>query len=373
MNPKKLKKENDTGFASNTPETLFSQCTRFIAENLHQVDSFCGLPDLIGEQIFKRADSMQKFDLDDSSSFHSLSLFTESYKELVAYSLDFSDQYLGVNYCQDHLTLFTELREVNLAGCKLGDDHDILGHLGQLEWLLVLGLRQNFLSDKGIQKLTSPYRVCNKGPANLHSLDISENFEITGKCYKYLNPFNKLLKVDITSTQIKGNADLLKTWKFKPVKDDGSLPVISNIGWASNVVQRWMNAAINNIKTIRVKRKLTEAQQFYSKKRRLEEINSLQEPEITAMKTVSGYRLFLVRIEDSDIVQNKNGNASNYLGQSNGCKHKNQLPNSASTNLPKDLDGISDTDLFTMYKDTTKTVKLQQTLTLKSALNSPLW
>jgi hypothetical protein len=34
-------------------------------------------------------------------------------------------------------------------------------------------LRDNSLSDTGIQRFTSPYRVCNKGPAGLARLDIS--------------------------------------------------------------------------------------------------------------------------------------------------------------------------------------------------------
>ena len=36
-------------------------------------------------------------------------------------------------------------------------------------------LRDNSLSDTGIQRFTSPYRVCNKGPAGLARLDISGN------------------------------------------------------------------------------------------------------------------------------------------------------------------------------------------------------
>ena len=140
MNHKKLKKDNNSEFIKTSPECLLSQCIQYVAEHLCCVDSFFGLPDLIGEQIFKRANSLDKFNLDDKSSLHALAIFTNPYEELVASSLNLSYQHLGINYCQDHINLFTALREIDLTGCKLGDNHDLMSHLGQLEWYVRLSI-----------------------------------------------------------------------------------------------------------------------------------------------------------------------------------------------------------------------------------------
>ena len=133
MYPKKLKKHQDTEGLTKSPESLLSQCILYVAEHLCYVDSFYGLPDLVGEQIFKRADSLHKFDIDVPFSYHALSLFTQAYEEFVAFSLNLSHQYLGLNYSQEHFNLFTSLRELDLTGCGLDDDHDLLSDVGQLK------------------------------------------------------------------------------------------------------------------------------------------------------------------------------------------------------------------------------------------------
>jgi hypothetical protein len=61
----------------------------------------------------------------------------------------------------------------------------------------------------------------------------------------------------------QGNPDLLKTWKFKPMKDDGAK--INNTGWAGDIVQKWMKSAVDKAYSVRVKKNLTQAQQFCKK------------------------------------------------------------------------------------------------------------
>ncbi|CAG2226662.1 unnamed protein product [Mytilus edulis] len=208
MNGKRLKTHDISEERQKTPKRLLSQCIHYVADNLCYVDSFYGLPDLIAEQIFRKAESLDKFDLDDKNSFRALSIFTTVYEDLIISSLNLCNQYLGVNFCQDRLNLLTSLREIDLTGCRLGDEHDFLNDLGQLQRLEILCLSDNSLSDKGIQRLTCPYRVCGQGPAGLTKLDVSDNWEVTGKCYKYLNPFCKLTVIDVTSTQVKVSSHL---------------------------------------------------------------------------------------------------------------------------------------------------------------------
>ncbi|VDH90527.1 heat shock protein beta-11 [Mytilus galloprovincialis] len=133
MNGKRLKTHDISEERQKTPKRLLSQCIHYVADNLCYVDSFYGLPDLIAEQIFRKAESLDKFDLDDKNSFHALSIFTTVYEDLIISSLNLCNQYLGVNFCQDRLNLLTSLREIDLTGCRLGDEHDFLNDLGQLQ------------------------------------------------------------------------------------------------------------------------------------------------------------------------------------------------------------------------------------------------
>lgn len=371
MNRKRLKTHDISEERPKTPERLLSQCIHYVAENLCYVDSFYGLPDLIAEQIFRKAESLDKFDLDDNSSFHALSVFTTVYEDLIISSLNLSNQYLGVNFCLDRLNLLTSLREIDLTGCRLGDEHDFLNDLGQLPRLEILCLRDNSLSDKGIQRLTCPYRVCFQGPAGLTKLDVSDNWEVTGKCYKYLNPFSKLTVIDVTSTQVKGNPELLKTWKFKPVKDDGTLKTISNEGWASNVVQKWMKTAVFKATCVKVKKELTRTQQFYSKKRKRSTDDKLIDTESKNIRKVSGYRLHLVRLEITSKTVPDDSKQTDCSDVDKHSRYKSKRQNQSNNNSD-DIDN-SDTDLLSMYGNPAHAMKNDQKMTLQSALESGAW
>ncbi|XP_063410608.1 leucine-rich repeat-containing protein 42-like [Mytilus trossulus] len=371
MNGKRLKTHDISEERQRTPESLLSQCIHYVADNLCEVDSFYGLPDLIAEQIFRKAESLDKFDLDDKNSFHALSVFTTVYEDLIISSLNLSNQYLGVNFCQDRLNLLTSLREIDLTGCKLGDEHDFLNDLGQLQRLEILCLSDNSLSDKGIQRLTCPYRVCGQGPAGLTKLDVSDNWEVTGKVFKYLNPFSKLTEIDVTSTQVKGNPELLKTWKFKPVKDDGTLKKIFNEGWASDVVQKWMKTAVYKATCVKVKKELTKTQHFYSKKRKRSTEDKLIVTESKDIRTVSGYRLHLTRQEISSV---EVPDDSKQTDCSDVHKHsKNKLKQQKQLNNNSDDIDHSDTDLLSMYGNPAHATKNDQKMTLESALKSRAW
>lgn len=117
-----------------SPKSLLRQCIEFVAQNLILVDSFFGLPDIIGKDIFKSAEDYGKFD-GTSVTFHQeMALFTEEYREEVLYQLNVSGCHLGVNYFLESLMLFTDLVRVDLSACGLGDDHEILHHIGSMYW-----------------------------------------------------------------------------------------------------------------------------------------------------------------------------------------------------------------------------------------------
>lgn len=137
MENKRRRKGFEKYEKSNTldsPISLLSQCITYVADHLDYVDTFFGLPDLIGEQIFDEAEKWDKFDISCCNCYQNLSLFVTVYDELVLSTLNLSYQYLGLNYCQGHLQLFSSLKELDVTGCKLDDYHDFLTYVGQLEW-----------------------------------------------------------------------------------------------------------------------------------------------------------------------------------------------------------------------------------------------
>ncbi|KAK3089351.1 hypothetical protein FSP39_002959 [Pinctada imbricata] len=175
----------------------------FVASNLHHVESFCGFPDIVGQEIFRRAELMKRFDISNDGDARCLRLFIDSYGALVLSQLNLSGCHLGVNYALDNLLHFKSLEELDVSACGLGDSHEFLPYIGHLESLRKLNLSSNSLTDEGMRKLTTPYRVCGKGPKHLEICDISDNPTISSKSIQRLSSFPELHTVDVTKTQIK--------------------------------------------------------------------------------------------------------------------------------------------------------------------------
>ena len=112
-------------------KSLFDLCIELVAESLDLVESFCGFPSLIGEKIFKTAVEYDVFS-DYSKSSVALELFTEAFGAEIVSSLNLSQQHLGLNFFLEQFLLFSELVEIDLSFCGLGDHHEILAHIATM-------------------------------------------------------------------------------------------------------------------------------------------------------------------------------------------------------------------------------------------------
>ncbi|XP_065409922.1 leucine-rich repeat-containing protein 42 isoform X4 [Chrysemys picta bellii] len=101
-------------------------------------------------------------------------------------------------------------------------------------------LKDNCLSDAGLRKMTAPVRVMKRGLENLSVLDLSCNPEITDMGIGYLFSFKKLNYLDISETGLK-------------------------------TVLQWEQLAMKTVKPKENLKSRTAAQQFYGKRRRIEE------------------------------------------------------------------------------------------------------
>ena len=118
-----------------TPGTLLDMCVDIVSENIHMVESFVDFPDIIGKQIYDATFAKGKFqsrgpDADCAATM--LSLFCCAYGEQVMEALDLRKQYIVVNQKLDHLLLFRHLSELDIGGCKLGDDHELISNIRHL-------------------------------------------------------------------------------------------------------------------------------------------------------------------------------------------------------------------------------------------------
>ncbi|XP_062920028.1 leucine-rich repeat-containing protein 42 isoform X2 [Mobula hypostoma] len=186
-----------------SPKSLFDGVLAFIADNIQHVDSLIGFPEQIAEKLFTAVEARKKF-VDPSTSAKALFIFSEAYGSLVLQSLCLRERFMLVSEKLKEIQSFRGLKCLDLSSCKLGDDHELLRHLTSesLVSLVLLYLRDNGLSDCGLQRMTAPVRVMRKGLGNLEVLDLSGNPKISGRGLLYVCCFTKLRSLNISGTGV---------------------------------------------------------------------------------------------------------------------------------------------------------------------------
>ncbi|XP_060555483.1 uncharacterized protein LOC132716264 [Ruditapes philippinarum] len=218
------------------PQSLLDQCTEMVATHLDQVESFVGLPSLIGERIFNAGCNRERFKLDVEYSTQAVRLFTDAYEEQFLSSLSVSGEHLGLNYCLEQILLFRDLVKLDMSYCGLGDDHEMLTQFQNLNRLEVFSLRGNVITNTGIQKMTAPYRMFNRGPTCLQILDLRDNKQISKMCLKYLTKFDLLNTVMFSELQQEKS----KTYGCWTLVEEKLEINIDTVGWAKVLIDRWM-------------------------------------------------------------------------------------------------------------------------------------
>ncbi|XP_069127732.1 uncharacterized protein [Argopecten irradians] len=280
-----------------TPNSLLNLVIQYVSQHLELVESFEGFPEIVGELIFRAAESNSKFDY-HGDEYHEclrrLVLFTDAYGEVVLSKLSLTRRWSSLHLYKCHLQLFRDLTALELAECGLDDNDELLPHIGQhLHKLKCLSLQQNKLTDNGLVRMTTPYRVMGVGPGELESINISDNQEITGSgVLKYLSAFQDLVEINITGTS--RNESLLKLWQFDIKKESSTSPDVINTGWAADVVDKWAVQAEQSL--VMADKEKSTTQRFYSNKRKDEE--NYFKSKGTFKNTVSGYNIILSRIKN---------------------------------------------------------------------------
>ncbi|XP_035278809.1 LOW QUALITY PROTEIN: leucine-rich repeat-containing protein 42 [Anguilla anguilla] len=269
---------NEGGSLRYSVKSLFDISLLFIAENVHYVDSLIGFPEQMAERLFRAAEAKQKFS-DPVYGPRALQVFSEAYGDLVLKSLCLRNRHLLVSEKLEGIKVFHSLQCLDLFGCKLGDNHEILQHLTSdaLSSLIHLSLGDNHLSNRGLQKLTAPARVMKRGLGKLQLLDLSWN-AISEQTVGYLSCFPNLQELDISETNMELTASLRQTLQNKLgfVYSEAPLQGFSHShcktqGWAEQIVNQWEIHILESSKPKRDAQPRTEALRFYGRHRFIQE------------------------------------------------------------------------------------------------------
>lgn len=116
------------------PTSLLKLCINYVAKHLELVESLVDFPEIIGELIFRAAESNCRFHF-HGDEYHDclnrLKLFTEAYRDTILSKLSLSGRRSSFRLYKDHIQIFTGLTELELFDCGLVDDDELLPHIGQ--------------------------------------------------------------------------------------------------------------------------------------------------------------------------------------------------------------------------------------------------
>ncbi|XP_024914391.1 leucine-rich repeat-containing protein 42 isoform X2 [Cynoglossus semilaevis] len=280
-NPFVVKKEhfiftyNTEGSLRYSTKSLFELTLRFVADNIHHVDSLVGFPEQIGDKLFAAAEENRVFSNPDISC-KALQLFSDAYGHMVLESLCLRNRFPLLHEKMDEIKTFHGLKCLDLFGCRLGDDHEMFQHLTStsLANLTHLAIGGNNLSDVGLQRLTAPIRIMKKGLGGLQLLDISHN-PISEKALRYLRCLPKLEQLDVSGTLLKPGADLkirirnLLGFVFseKPL-DVFDHSKCKTEGWA----EQWETNSLKMPKLKKVDPSRTSSQRFFGRQKFVREV-----------------------------------------------------------------------------------------------------
>ena len=118
------------------PPRLLSLCTDFVAGHIHLVESLVDFPEIVGKSLFFETEKKQKFeDLECQDTMLILHLFSDAYGTAMLESLDLSDAWHVITPILNILgTVFLHITSLNLAGCQLGEDTDLLQQFSKMVW-----------------------------------------------------------------------------------------------------------------------------------------------------------------------------------------------------------------------------------------------
>ena len=112
--------------------SLFDLCLVYVATSVQNVDSLVGFPDVIAEKIFGAVVSRKVLHaFSDRSCAAVLKTFDAAYSRLLLDELTVSSVAVLEQHVES-ISAFNHVTKLDLSGCLLADDHDILLHISHL-------------------------------------------------------------------------------------------------------------------------------------------------------------------------------------------------------------------------------------------------
>ena len=302
--------------------SLRESCLRLVAFNICLVDSWINFPDDIAKEILAKAIQLEAF---ENSSLNDLvpliNAFQDAYPKLIMTTCKITDLILINEYDNLLDSMLVNILELDLSGCQLGDNHDLLRTISKLQYLKKLNLSNNCLSDTGIRTLAEG-ALMTKSWKNLFYMDLSQN-QVSPKALLRCHKISSLMVVIVSIPTTKKNEfsqEVLN--KFEPSIPHVPLPFSSTSGWAVEIFEL-MNQKLKKIESFKSRR---EKPSFYS--------HAPKSPLV-----------LLKRPEDDIILVCYNRVLP--TSASTGCK-KRKLNNSCA--IPIAINDENDDDILSMYK-----------------------
>ena len=210
---KKKKTQNQTLHTKmSIPALLFEQCVKYIARHIGWVDTLQGVPDIIGERLWKGCVENESFLHNDADTRCGLTLFVNAYGREFLESFKCKGPYLLTEYCECLIVMCVTVTHLDVSGCQLGNNNDFLRAVVNMKDLKVLNLSRNELSDGGFRLLLARHRMFQEGFQVLQSCDVSQNIVSLKTLNTFLQmPQLRSIRVSIASS-LKKVPKFLQLW-----------------------------------------------------------------------------------------------------------------------------------------------------------------
>ncbi|XP_037091830.1 leucine-rich repeat-containing protein 42-like [Pollicipes pollicipes] len=219
--------------------SLFELCLRLAAGWLHRLESLLGFPELVGEQLVRRAARLGLFDQPGERCTRALHVAVAAYPDEVLPSLRICDLLTLGEFEEPVEVLWAGLLRLDLSGCRLGDRHPALSQIAALSRLTHLYLRGCALTDIGVRTLTLPARMSGVGLTSLQCVDLRGNQlgsrSLLALCR--LQP-GQIAATAPLSEDIRANVEtkgyqVVAPLAFRPVATEGWLSEVVESAWSS--------------------------------------------------------------------------------------------------------------------------------------------
>lgn len=210
---------------------LQTLCIRFIASHAELLDSLEGFPEEIGKRLWDALMTLpDKFHGHQGAKI--LANFAQAYPSLILETCRLCDIVVLDKYDLQFFALFQFVQELDLSGCKIGSEHDLLPRIHSFQSLSRLSLSDNVLNDSAMANLINPF-LYKGGFCRLIELDLTKNPLLTSKsvsrCLKVPNLQRLVLSLDVES-------EFSKVLRKKNRID---WKKIETRGWALHLVEIW--------------------------------------------------------------------------------------------------------------------------------------